>query len=172
MKQAKEILLYDDYNHHISGGDVIGAVRQTFSALAFKNGWKIIEVYMKKLIYKGYQWPPYWGGVLFNSRKFKPNIMDGISPTLRSEKDDAGVCVEYQNTQDMAKIYRIRKLTARECFRLMGVQDSDIDKIQAAGISESQQYKLAGNSIVVDTLLYGIYIPLFAEDNQNMETLF
>lgn len=41
---------------------VIGAVRQTFSALAFKNGWKIIEVYMKKLIYKGYQWPPYWGG--------------------------------------------------------------------------------------------------------------
>lgn len=98
--------------------------------------------------------------------------MDGISPTLRSEKDDAGVCVEYQNTQDMAKVYRIRKLTPRECFRLMGVGDKDIDKIQAAGISESQQYKLAGNSIVVDTLLYGIYIPLFAEDNQNMETLF
>lgn len=45
MKQAKEILLYDDYNHHISDGGVIGAVRQTFSALAFKNGWKIIEVY-------------------------------------------------------------------------------------------------------------------------------
>lgn len=62
MKQTKKILLYDDYNHHISDGGVIGAVRQTFSALAFKNGWKIIEVYMKKLIYKGYQWPPYWGG--------------------------------------------------------------------------------------------------------------
>lgn len=52
----------------------------------------------------------------------------------------------------MAKVYRIRKLTPRECFRLMGVSDSDIDKIQADGISESQQYKLAGNSIVVDVM--------------------
>lgn len=48
--------------------------------------------------------------------------------------------------------YRIRKLTERECFRLMGVSDSDIDKIQAAGISRTQQYKLAGNSIVVNVL--------------------
>ena len=47
---------------------------------------------------------------------------------------------------------RIRKLTPRECFRLMGVSDADIDKIQAAGISKSQQYKMAGNSIVVNTL--------------------
>lgn len=50
------------------------------------------------------------------------------------------------------KNYRIRKLTPRECFRLMGVSDADIDKIQAAGISKSQQYKMAGNSIVVNTL--------------------
>lgn len=48
--------------------------------------------------------------------------------------------------------YRIRKLTPRECFRLMDVDDADIDKIQAAGISNSQQYKLAGNSIVVACL--------------------
>lgn len=52
----------------------------------------------------------------------------------------------------MAKIYRIRKLTPRECFRLMGCSDKDIDKIQNAGISGSQQYKLAGNSIVVDVM--------------------
>ena len=48
--------------------------------------------------------------------------------------------------------YRIRKLTPRECFRLMGMRDDDIDKIQAAGISNNQQYKMAGNSIVVDVL--------------------
>ena len=48
--------------------------------------------------------------------------------------------------------FKIRKLTPRECFRLMGMRDSDIDKIQAAGISNTQQYKLAGNSIVVDVL--------------------
>ena len=48
--------------------------------------------------------------------------------------------------------YKIRKLTPRECFRLMGLKDDDIDKIQQAGISNTQQYKMAGNSIVVDVL--------------------
>ena len=48
--------------------------------------------------------------------------------------------------------FRIRKLTPRECFRLMDVDDKDIDTTQAAGICDSQQYKLAGNSIVVNVL--------------------
>ena len=47
---------------------------------------------------------------------------------------------------------RIRQLTPRECFRLMGVSDTNIDTLQASGISNSQLYKLAGNSIVVDVL--------------------
>lgn len=55
---------------------------------------------------------------------------------------------------------KIRKLTPRECFRLMGVSEEDIDKIQAAGISETQQYKMAGNSIVVP-VLEGIFRELF-----------
>ena len=58
--------------------------------------------------------------------------------------------------------YRIRKLTPRECFRLMGMRDDDIDKIQAAGISNTQQYKMAGNSIVVD-VLEAIFKNLFME---------
>ena len=48
--------------------------------------------------------------------------------------------------------FRIRKLTPRECFRLMSVSEENIDKIQAAGISNTQQYKMAGNSIDVNTL--------------------
>ena len=63
----------------------------------------------------------------------------------------------------MGKIYRIRKLTSRECFRLMGVNDADVDKIKAAGISESQQYKMAGNSIVVQ-VLEGIFTQMFRKD--------
>lgn len=58
--------------------------------------------------------------------------------------------------------YRIRKLTERECFRLMDVSESDIDKIQAAGISRTQQYKLAGNSIVV-AVLVAIFNKLFID---------
>lgn len=52
-----------------------------------------------------------------------------------------------------------RKLTPRECFRLMGVDDRDIDKLIGSGISDNQLYKLAGNSIVVD-VLEGIFINL------------
>jgi site-specific DNA-cytosine methylase len=66
--------------------------------------------------------------------------------------------------KDMAKRYRIRKLTSRECFRFMGVHDDDIDKIKAAGISESQQYKMAGNSIVVP-VLEGIFTQMFRVDD-------
>ena len=49
--------------------------------------------------------------------------------------------------------FRIRKLTPRECFRLMDVDEENIDKIQNAGISSTQQYKMAGNSIVVSCLV-------------------
>lgn len=68
------------------------------------------------------------------------------------------------NLNDMGKIYKIRKLTARECFRLMDVRDEDIDKIKESGISESQQYKLAGNSIVV-AVLEGIFTQMFRADS-------
>nr|DAZ81085.1 MAG TPA: Cytosine specific methyltransferase [Caudoviricetes sp.] len=58
--------------------------------------------------------------------------------------------------------YRIRKLTPRECFRLMGVSEKDIDNIQKSGISKTQQYKMAGNSIVVDVLYY-IFKKMFVD---------
>lgn len=70
---------------------------------------------------------------------------DGCSPTLNT----------MQGGDRQPKVllnYRIRKLTPKECFRLMGLNDDDINKIKLAGISNSQQYKLAGNSIVVDVL--------------------
>nr|DAD72642.1 MAG TPA: Cytosine specific methyltransferase [Siphoviridae sp. ct7EW56] len=47
--------------------------------------------------------------------------------------------------------YRIRKLTPRECGRLMGVSDEDIDKMAAVN-SNTQLYKQFGNSIVVDVM--------------------
>lgn len=67
------------------------------------------------------------------------------------------------------KKFRIRKLTPRECFRLMDVDDSDIDKIQASGLSNSAQYKLAGNSIVCNCLFH-IFRKLFIEpENEDQQ---
>ena len=48
---------------------------------------------------------------------------------------------------------RIRKLTPKECWRLMGFDDSDFEKAEKVN-SNSQLYKQAGNSIVVDVLCY------------------
>lgn len=47
---------------------------------------------------------------------------------------------------------RIRKLTPLECFRLMGFDDEDYEILQDNKISNTQLYKMAGNSIVVDVL--------------------
>ena len=47
--------------------------------------------------------------------------------------------------------FRIRKLTPKECWRLMGVSDDDFEQTQKYN-SNSALYKQAGNSIVVDVL--------------------
>lgn len=56
----------------------------------------------------------------------------------------------YENSHIATK-YRIRKLTPRECGRLMGVSDEDISKMAAVN-SNTQLYKQFGNSIVVDVM--------------------
>ena len=68
-----------------------------------------------------------------------------IAPTLTASGESGAKKI-------IGEDFRIRKLTPRECFRFMGMRDDDIDKIQATGISNTQQYKMAGNSIVVDVL--------------------
>lgn len=61
----------------------------------------------------------------------------------------------------IGKRFRIRKLTPTECFRLMGVDDDNIRKLTETKnekgeqlISNSQLYKMTGNSIVVDVMVY------------------
>ena len=49
-------------------------------------------------------------------------------------------------------IYRIRKLTPRECFSLMGFEFEDWDKCVAIGASNTAGYKAAGNSIVTNCI--------------------
>lgn len=70
---------------------------------------------------------------------------DGISTCLTSSMGTGGGYVPMHNyTPDL----RIRKLTPKECFRLMGFDDSDFEKAEVVN-SNTQLYKQAGNSIVV-----------------------
>lgn len=48
--------------------------------------------------------------------------------------------------------YRIRKLTPKECWRLQGFPDWAFDKAKAAGLSDTQLYKQAGNAVTVDVI--------------------
>ncbi len=68
-----------------------------------------------------------------------------ICPTLSSHSWECNNFVKEQ--------IRIRKLTPKECFRLMGFSDSAYDAASKV-VSNSQLYKQAGNSIVVDVLYY------------------
>lgn len=100
--------------------------------------------------------------------------VDGKQPSLEHRVyDSEGISTAmttgfHPNIQEPT--FRIRKLTPRECFRLMGVSEADIDKIQQSGVSQSQQYKMAGNSIVVDVLEH-IFRKMFVDTNQESQQL-
>lgn len=78
-----------------------------------------------------------------NMRKLSPRE-DGLSNTLTTVQKD----------NYLLENYRIRKLTPKECWRLMGFKDEDFQKAVDAGVSNSQLYKQAGNSIVTNVLFY------------------
>lgn len=89
---------------------------------------------------------------------------DGISPSLTSAMGMGGGQVPMHNYD-----LRIRKLTPKECWRLMGFEDIDFDNAKRAlndtfyngeDRSNSQLYKQAGNSIVVNVLM-AIFKQLF-----------
>lgn len=56
----------------------------------------------------------------------------------------------WQENNLLADSIRIRRLTPRECWRLQGFPDEYFDKAKAAGISDTQLYKQAGNSVTVN----------------------
>lgn len=87
-----------------------------------------------------------------NMREYRPRT-DGITNTLTTVQKD-----NYLFQSD----FRIRKLTPKECWRLMGIDDECFDKAQQVN-SNSQLYKQAGNGIVVNVLYY-IFKELFKDN--------
>ena len=111
-----------------------------------------------------------------NIRAFDASTHDkrGISELQIINPDNECCTITTAHEPKVLIHYRIRKLTPRECFRLMGMDDADIDKIDAYRIKttlkngtvkekpipKSQKYKMAGNSIVVN-VLYNIFYQMF-----------
>lgn len=87
--------------------------------------------------------------IVIGSTQKNAYIGDGeMSPTLTSAMGMGGGHVPMLGFDNL----RIRKLTPLECWRLMGFDDEDFYKAQKSGVSNSQLYKQAGNSIVVNVL--------------------
>lgn len=78
-----------------------------------------------------------------NGRIYDPN---GLSTTIRANSGG------HNEIKIIQPDYRVRKLTPKECWRLMGFDDDSFDRA-AQKVSNSQLYKQAGNSIVVDVLM-------------------
>ena len=112
-----------------------------------------------------------WAGRV-DSGKLNPNIAYSVTCRGAGGSQRAGVSnfiydgidgeisiSEYKRNIAVVNNLRIRKLTPKECWRLMGFDDADFHKARDAGMSNTQLYKQAGNSIVVD-VLEAIFIQL------------
>lgn len=156
---VKEPIIYDDYNSRISADqDAINTLTCNCGASAERNGVKIIEP------------------VIFNDETEYPCSTRGkqVASTIRAsiykqgarnieENIANGLGYEGVIEQDKPKIrWRIRKLTSKECWRLMNFTDRDHDRA-AKYVSASSLYKQAGNSIVVACLI-ALMSSIFVED--------
>ena len=174
----KESVVYDDYNSNIrKDQDTIGTLTTNCGANAMRNGWKIIEhnqtfqfppkqelklrlkdmledevdekyylsedIINKITIHKEnencIQWDRIGGELEMWCRGWR-----NISPTVNTKCQNTKTIL---NEQPL----RIRKLTPKECWRLMGFDDTDFEKASKVN-SNTQLYKQAGNSIVVNVL--------------------
>lgn len=99
--------------------------------------------------------------VCLNSKGGRGGV-EGLQPSLQDRVYDSNAISPAVTTSFMPSFtegLRIRKLTPKECWRLMGFDDADFEKAEAVN-SNTQLYKQAGNSIVVDVLI-AIFSKLF-----------
>ena len=90
------------------------------------------------------------GYINSNSQGQRVYVTEGTSVTLSANGGGAGAKTGLYDVSEQD--FRIRKLTPKECYRLMGFSDEDFEKAKATGNSATQLYKQAGNSIVVNVL--------------------
>lgn len=86
-------------------------------------------------------------------------------PSSNKNGDKCQVLLKIKTISDDYSIGEIKykRLTPKECWRLMGFKDEEFERAENVGISNTQLYKQAGNSIVVDTLVNGVFKYMFTE---------
>ena len=113
-----------------------------------QGGGREPKVLVKEATQKGYDVATVGDSINIsqpNSKTRRGRVGHGIANTLVTGSEQATLTSEY----------RIRKLTPRETWRLQAFPDELFDKAQQAGLSDSQLYKQAGNSVTVNVIEIG-----------------
>lgn len=129
------------------GKKVSNTILTSPTIAVLENANKVIDINKYRKMYNPY-----------NNKEIE-DIAPTQTTTCGSTTSSSAVLVSEDGTNYM----RIRKLTPLECWRLMGFDDEDFYKVKSIGISDTQAYKMAGNSIVVNVLEF-IFSELFNED--------
>lgn len=128
--------IYDDYNDNLKTDGLACTLTTNCGASAKGNGHKVIEPKIQVIgnIYQsGHE-----AGNVYNKEGIAACVKcNGPRPNSKNE------------AQKIIENYRIRKLTPLECWRLQDFPDEAHEKAKAVGVSDSQRYKQAGNSITV-----------------------
>lgn len=88
-------------------------------------------------------------------KQYERTPLKFLNRNQKNIEGDYSFCIDSSNTGGVKEIsnkVRIRKLTPKECWRLMDFDDECFEKAKNAGMSNTQLYKQAGNSIVVGVL--------------------
>lgn len=143
---GKEYIVFDSYNGCVKADQTaINTLTTNCGAYGMRGGVKIII----------YDRTTKSGKNRRNARTSRESVRSGRTLSYIDNNGGGGnsqpkIMEEKQNSKVKPKC-RIRKLTPRECWRLMGFSDEDFDRAKKVN-SDSQLYKQAGNSIVVPVL--------------------
>lgn len=138
----------------IGGGQIASALTCKEPSMSAHHTNFVLErkedMKIKNATNQGYLECPAGGcfdGQFPDSKDRRGRVQEGgnVTPALTAE----GSQQIYYNVDE----WRIRKLTPKECWRLMGYTDEDFEKAKASGTSNSQLYKQAGNAIVKQVLM-------------------
>lgn len=182
--------IQDRFQFKPKGQDIVGTTAPDFRTIGQRDIVFGTEGTMGTLVATDYKQPKQiieyenYELMIVASRGRNPNNPNdrtvGVPTEQRLEPNSQGIAnkltsMEGGNRQpkiiedpQQERTYKIRKLTPRECYRLMGFSDEDFDKVKACGISDSQCYKQAGNSIVVNCLM-AIFTNMF-KDTEYMDS--
>lgn len=100
----------------------------------------------------------------FNTECNRASLEDDLALTIPT-KDQTKVALSGGGSK-----LRIRKLTPKECIRLMGFTNEDYEAMRKIGMTDSAIYHMAGDSIVVSVLI-GIFSNLMYEDDRHKKVI-